>query len=119
MNYEMFERTGILVSLWCQHDGKHCRQQNIALVGYTPFGKGRFPSKELELISRRHGRTPRQVALNFLTRLPGVFTIPKASNPDHVRENAGAAGWELTPEDIKEIDTLFPPPTHKEPLDTA
>jgi diketogulonate reductase-like aldo/keto reductase len=98
---------------------KYCESQGIAVVGYTPFGKGRFPSKELEPIAHRHGKTPRQVALNFLTRRPGLFTIPKASNSDHVRENAGGAGWELSPEDMNEIDRLFPPPTRKHPLDTA
>jgi diketogulonate reductase-like aldo/keto reductase len=98
---------------------KYCEQQNIAVVGYTPFGKGSFPSKALEPIARRHGKTPRQVALNVLSRRPGVFTIPKASDPDHVRENAGAAGWDLTPEDLNEIDRLFPPPKRKQPLDTA
>jgi diketogulonate reductase-like aldo/keto reductase len=98
---------------------KYCRDHEIAIVGYTSFGKGRFPSRELEPIARRHGKTPRQVALNFLARRPGLFTIPKASSPDHVRENAGAAGWNLSPEDVQEIDRLFPPPTRKEPLDTA
>jgi diketogulonate reductase-like aldo/keto reductase len=98
---------------------KYCEQQNIAVVGYTPFGKGSFPSKSLEPIARRHGKTPRQVALNFLSRRAGLFTIPKASDADHVRENAGGAGWDLTPEDLSEIDRLFPPPKRKEPLDTA
>ena len=98
---------------------KYCEQQNIAVVGYTPFGKGTFPFKSLETIARRHGKTPRQVALNFLSRRPGLFTIPKASSRDHVRENAGGAGWNLTEEDLNELDRLFPPPKRKEPLDTA
>jgi diketogulonate reductase-like aldo/keto reductase len=101
----------------------YCESQNIAVVGYSPFGQGEFPSpatkqgKALAAISERHGKTPRQVALNFLTRRPGVFAIPKASTVDHVRENAGGAGWELTANDVKLIDEVFPLPPKNQPLD--
>jgi diketogulonate reductase-like aldo/keto reductase len=48
--------------------------------------------------------------------LDGVFTIPKAGNLEHTRENAGGAGWALTPEDIAAIDRAFPAPTRDVPL---
>jgi diketogulonate reductase-like aldo/keto reductase len=101
----------------------YCESQNIAVVGYSPFGQTDFPSpgskhgKVLAAIAERHKKTPRQVALNFLTRRPGLFTIPKASTVDHVCENAGGAGWQLTAEDLKLIDSAFPPPSKDEPLD--
>ncbi|MDO8478595.1 MAG: aldo/keto reductase [Candidatus Rokubacteria bacterium] len=50
------------------------------------------------------GKTPRQVALNFLTHRPALFAIPKATRPEHVRENAGALDFTLTPEDLSAID---------------
>ena len=101
----------------------YCESQDIAVVGYSPFGQGDFPpanskqGKALEKIASRHGKTPRQVALNFLTRRKSLFTIPKSSRPEHVRENAGATGWKLDDEDLKLIDTAFPPPAKDEPLD--
>jgi diketogulonate reductase-like aldo/keto reductase len=101
----------------------YCESQGIAVVGYSPFGQGDFPSpnskqgKTLATIGERHGKTPRQVALNFLTRRPGLFTIPKSSMVDHVRENAGGTGWKLTVEDLQLIDKVFPPPRSDEPLD--
>ena len=101
----------------------YCESQNIAVVGYSPFGQGDFPSpaskqgKALATIAERHGKTPRQVALNFLTRRPSLFTIPKAERVEHVRENAGANGWLLTAEDLKLIDEVFPLPGKDEPLD--
>jgi diketogulonate reductase-like aldo/keto reductase len=101
----------------------YCESQDIAVVDYSPFGQGDFPSanskqgKALETIASRHGKTPRQVALNFLTRRKSLFTIPKASHPDHVRENAGATGWKLDDEDLQLIDSAFPPPSKDEPLD--
>ena len=101
----------------------YCESQDIAVVGYSPFGQGDFPpanskqGKALEKIASRHGKTPRQVALNFLTRRKSLFTIPKSSRPEHVRENAGATNWKLDDEDLKLIDTAFPPPAKDEPLD--
>ena len=47
------------------------------------------------------------MALNFLTRRPSLFTIPKASRPEHVRENAAALDFTLTPGDLKAIDAAL------------
>jgi diketogulonate reductase-like aldo/keto reductase len=92
----------------------YCANRKIAIVGYSPFGHGGFPSPRsaggtvLAEIAKRHERTPRQVALNFLTRHSGVFTIPKAARAEHIRENSGADGrWKLTEEDIAAIDRAF------------
>lgn len=100
----------------------YCEQHGIAVVGYSPFGSGDFPSprsrggRVLAEIGAKYGKTPHQVALNFLTRRPNLFTIPKASRPEHVRENAEAVGWTLTPEDLAALDEVFPPPTREGPL---
>lgn len=100
----------------------YCGRHDIAVVAYTPFGRGRFPRKEAEpqgvlgRIAAKHGKTVRQVILNFLVREPHVFAIPKAARVEHVEENAGAMGWALDPEDIAAIDAAFP--VHDGPLAT-
>jgi len=100
----------------------YCARREIAVVAYSPFGHGNFPSPDsiggrvLAEIAERHGRTPRQVALNFLTRHPSVFTIPKTTRPERVRENAGGMGWALTREEIAAIDRAFPAPDYDVPL---
>jgi diketogulonate reductase-like aldo/keto reductase len=100
-----------------------CRQQGIAVVGYTPFGgfprRGSGELKLLTEIGARYGKTARQVALRFLTRAEITFAIPKASSPEHVRENAGACGFALTQEDVAAIDTAFPAPRASVPLATG
>jgi diketogulonate reductase-like aldo/keto reductase len=101
----------------------YCESQGIAVVGYSPFGQGDFPAtsskqgKALAVIAERHGKTPRQTALNFLTRRPSLFTIPKANSVDHVRENAGGSGWQLTTKDLELIESAFPLPSPDAPLD--
>jgi diketogulonate reductase-like aldo/keto reductase len=102
----------------------YCTENGIAIVGYSPFGHGNFLSshsrggKVLAEIAKRHNRTVRQVALNFLTRDSNLFMIPKAGNPDHIRDNSGAVGnWKLTDEDIAAIDRTFPLPRADKPLE--
>ena len=91
-----------------------CAAHGIAVVAYSPFGAGDFPGPRtkgglvLQEIAASHGATPRQVALRFLLRHPSVFVIPKASNPDHAAENAGAGDLRLTGEEIARIDEAFP-----------
>lgn len=100
----------------------YCAGQEITVVGYSPFGHGNFPSvgtgggRVLARVGERHGRTARQVALNYLTRNPSVFTIPKASSQEHVCENSGGAGWKLSGEEIDEIEKAFPAPGRDTPL---
>jgi diketogulonate reductase-like aldo/keto reductase len=48
------------------------------------------------------------VALAFLVREAGTFTIPKAARPAHVAENAAAADLRLSPEDVRRLDAAFP-----------
>jgi len=91
-----------------------CAEHGVALVGYSPFGSGDFPQpqsrggKVLGEISRKHGVTPHQVALAFLSRDPHVFAIPKSAKVARVRENASAAGLRLSREEIARIDDTFP-----------
>lgn len=86
-----------------------CADNDVALVGYSPFGQGNFPkrNKLLEEVARNHGATARQVALAFLTRLPHSFAIPKSSSAQHVEENAKAAGLKLESEDVAKISAAF------------
>jgi diketogulonate reductase-like aldo/keto reductase len=91
-----------------------CEQHDIAVVAYSPFGSGNFPSprsasgKVLQEAAEAHNATPRQVALAFLTRRASVFAIPKASSPRHAEDNAGAAQVHLTDGDLARIDNAFP-----------
>jgi diketogulonate reductase-like aldo/keto reductase len=91
-----------------------CTAHGVAVVGYSPFGQGDFPApasaggRALAAVAAAHGVTPRQVALSFLVRHPGLFTIPKASRPDHAAENAGGGSVPLTAAEIETLERAFP-----------
>jgi diketogulonate reductase-like aldo/keto reductase len=90
------------------------RDAGVAVVAYTPFGRGRFPRVAasgdgvLARVAAAYGATPRQVILAFLTRETNVFAIPKASTMEHVEENADAGDLTLAPDDVALIDAAFP-----------
>ena len=99
-----------------------CRQHGVAVVAYSPFGHDAFPKatspggRVLAEVAAAHGATARQVALAFLLRQPGVFTIPKASRAAHTEDNAGAGALVLSAADITRIDTAFPRGTRPDHL---
>lgn len=90
-----------------------CEQHEVAVVAYSPFGHGDFPSprtfggRVLQRIAAAHNATARQVALRFLVR-PPLFAIPKASSPEHAAENAATGDLQLTEADLARIDEAFP-----------
>jgi diketogulonate reductase-like aldo/keto reductase len=101
-----------------------CERHNVAVVAYSPFGHGQFPDlrspggRVLRVIAEAHRATPRQIALRFLLRWPTMFTVPKASNQEHVEENANAADVQLSEAEINRIDNAFPlgPPPRELPM---
>lgn len=91
-----------------------CASHGVALVGYSPFAAGDFPTPgspgyaALEAVAGRRGATVRQVTLAFLTREPHMFAIPKVGQAAHAVENAGAGELQLNKQDIAEIGAAFP-----------
>ena len=95
-----------------------CRKVGMPIMAYSPVEQGRLArSGKLETIAARHQATPAQVALAWATAQPGVVAIPKASRPEHVRQNIAALDISLTPQDLAELDRAFPPPARKKPLE--
>jgi diketogulonate reductase-like aldo/keto reductase len=91
-----------------------CARHGVAVVAYSPFGHDDFPQSDskagklLQSIAERHGASPRQVALGFLTRETSVFAIPKASSEVHAADNAAAGKLTLSENEIAALDRAFP-----------
>jgi diketogulonate reductase-like aldo/keto reductase len=91
-----------------------CEKHGVAVVAYSPFGHGHFPSprtkggRVLQEIAAGHNATARQVALRFLVGRHPLFAIPKAARPEHAADNAGAGDLRLTEDELARIDEAFP-----------
>jgi diketogulonate reductase-like aldo/keto reductase len=96
-----------------------CRKRGIPLMAYSPVGQGgallRNPG--LQALAGKRRVTPAQIVLAWSIRTDGVITIPKATQPAHIRENRAAADLTLSPDELAEIDRLFAPPAGKQPLE--
>jgi len=92
--------------------------RGIATMAYSPVDEGRLlRHKGLAAIASRIGVSAAQVAIAWLVRRPDVIAIPKAVNPAHVRDNRAAADLVLDAATLAELDRLFAPPTHRQPLE--
>ncbi|HXU30027.1 MAG TPA: aldo/keto reductase [Thermoanaerobaculia bacterium] len=59
----------------------------------------------LDEVARETGKTVPQIAINWLLARPTVSTvILGARNEEQLRQNLGAIGWNLTPEQIARLD---------------
>lgn len=94
-----------------------CKSKDIVLVAYSALGSHRDPSwvssdspylledPVLMTIAKKHNRTPGQVALRYQLQR-GVVVLAKSFNEKRIKENFQAFDFELTPEDMKTIDSL-------------
>jgi diketogulonate reductase-like aldo/keto reductase len=94
-----------------------CRERGIAIMAYSPLDQGRMlANRALREVAARHGATAAQIALAWLLRQDGMIVIPKATRPEHVRENRAAIDLALTADDLAMLDRAFPPPQGPAPL---
>lgn len=60
----------------------------------------------LEVVAGQTGKTVPQIAINWLLQRPTVASvIIGARNEEQLRQNLGAVGWNLTPEQVAILDT--------------
>jgi aryl-alcohol dehydrogenase-like predicted oxidoreductase len=108
-----------------------CEELGVVVLAYSPLGQGRltgkysdanpppdgrnfsaFPMKEIDpivaelcRIGEPRGKTPSQVALNWIMR-KGAIPIPGAKNRAQAEQNAGALGWSLSDDEVRSLDRL-------------
>jgi aryl-alcohol dehydrogenase-like predicted oxidoreductase len=113
-----------------------CRDLGVTLIAYRPLAMGMLTGKysagnppkgvraamfgrryfsmiqplvsALKRIGENHGgKTPSQVALNWVI-CKGALPIPGAKDMGQAMQNAGALGWRLSADEIKELEAACP-----------
>jgi aryl-alcohol dehydrogenase-like predicted oxidoreductase len=80
-----------------------CEREMLAFLPWAPIVEADASQPILDA-ARRHGMTPRQVALAWLlARSPQILPIPGSGSPDHVEQNVAAASLDLSPEEVRAI----------------
>jgi len=82
----------------------YCVNNRIAIQAYTPLERGNVViNPTIVKIASKYGKTPIQVALNYLISHKNVIAIPKSESINHVQEILGSTGWRLKVEDLEYI----------------
>jgi len=82
-------------------------EKRITLQAYTPIERGAVARNPILIgIANKYGKTPIQVALNYLISRPYVTAIPKSETIQHIEEFIGALGWRLSSNDIEILEAL-------------
>ena len=82
----------------------YCRSNAIALMGYSPLGKGQFfTDRFLIQLSDKYRRTPAQILLRWSIQ-NGFITIPKTtSSVERLKENLSIFDFQLSDADLNDL----------------
>lgn len=83
-------------------------QHGTQMEAWSPFAAGKeqfFENDMLCTLGRKYGKSAAQIGLRFLIQR-GIIAIPKTSHKERLKENMDIFDFELSVEDIKQLETL-------------
>lgn len=86
-------------------------EHDIMLIAWRPVQKGILTQRGISVLDEmcdKYGRTPAQIAINRLISQSGIVTLAKTTTLEHLRENLGAIGWNMSEDDIERLRREFP-----------
>jgi methylglyoxal/glyoxal reductase len=84
----------------------YCYQNDIAVEAWSPLSRGRFLDDSVLLsIANRYGKTPAQIILKWHLQHK-IIPIPKSVTPSRLKENAEVFDFQLSQQEMEEIDGL-------------
>ncbi len=90
---------------------EYCQKNDVLLAAWRPVQKGALlvnPPPIITELCEKYGKTPAQIAINWLICQKNVVTLTKTSRAEHLKENLGAIGWEMEQEDIERLRRDYP-----------
>ncbi|MDO7487796.1 aldo/keto reductase [Peribacillus sp. NPDC096622] len=83
-----------------------CKEQGIQLEAWSPLMQGELLDNDvLQAIATKHGKSVAQVILRWDLQ-NGIVTIPKSTKEHRIVENSTVFDFELTEEEMNQIDGL-------------
>ena len=85
---------------------EYCAEQEIAITSWSPLARGRILEEPtLQRISNKYGKSTAQTIIRWHLQ-HDLIVIPKSVNPSRIAENMNVYDFELSFEDMKNIDAL-------------
>ncbi|TAQ84936.1 hypothetical protein B7494_g6742 [Chlorociboria aeruginascens] len=82
-----------------------CEKRGIVVEAYCPIVRGqRFAETILQPLIKKYNKSPAQVLLRWSLQ-KGLVPLPKSVTPKRIEENADIYDFELTEEDMKDLET--------------
>ena len=83
-----------------------CREQGIAVTGYSPIARGEILNEPLlTQLGEKYGKSAAQVSIRWVHQ-HGAIVIPKSVHQNRIIENADIFDFALTGEEMAQIDAL-------------
>jgi 2,5-diketo-D-gluconate reductase A len=85
---------------------EYCRERGILIQAYSPLTRGRrLDDPTLAEVGSHHRKTAAQVMIRWNIQL-GTNPLPKASTPEHLREDVAVFDFELSDEEMGRLSGL-------------
>lgn len=82
-----------------------CKQRDVALEAYSPLVRGqRMDDPLLKPLKAQHSKTAAQILLRWGLQ-KGFVVLPKSVTPARIEENKDLYDFELSPEEMKHLET--------------
>lgn len=83
-----------------------CRKNDILVEAWSPLGRGHLLDNPVVVeIAGHHGKSPAQVILRWVLQ-NNVLPLVKSVHAERIRENYDIFDFELTPQEMKAIDSM-------------
>ncbi|KAL4081116.1 NADP-dependent oxidoreductase domain-containing protein [Scleroderma citrinum] len=92
---------------FCQHRPivEYCRAHSIVVQAYCPLIRGRMDHPVIQQVANKHNRDLAQILIRWSLQ-KGFVPLPKSVTPTRIRSNANVYDFELSPEDMGQLDFL-------------
>ncbi|RNA62217.1 aldo/keto reductase [Chryseobacterium nematophagum] len=91
---------------WQSELTEYCKKQGIVVESWSPLARGKvFGNELLQGIAKKHNRSVSQICLRWVIQ-HDVVVIPKSNTFQRIQENINIFDFELSEEEMKQIDQL-------------